>query len=250
MASKLTVGYVRQSVEDANGVSIAAQTDRIKQFVSATGRGKVDAVYSDDGASGKDLNRKSMQRLLNDVKAGKIGTIVVLKLDRLSRSLFDTLSLLKLLSKRGCSLLSVTEMLDTQSAAGSLLIQILSSFSEFERRSIADRVANAKAYRRRSGRVYTTFTPFGYRVVSGKLVARKDQQEALALMRRMRPGGTVKGATLQVVCDELTRRKIAPPRGKAWRPSSVRAVLNSRMAKDALANLEAGGFVAKAEANV
>jgi site-specific DNA recombinase len=224
------VGYVRCSVEEGTGVSLQSQEERIKAFCVATGR-LLDEVISDDGASGKDLNRAGIKRILADLKFGRISTLVVLKLDRLTRSLSDLLDIVKLCSRRDVALISVTETIDSASIAGRMMLQLLGVFAEFERATIADRVSNAKRFRRQSGKVYSTFVPFGYRREGDKLAPDPERYGVLRMIRTMRNTGS----TLQAICDELKRLNIPPPRGKEWRPSSVRAILHSKMAQESAA---------------
>lgn len=225
-----TVGYVRCSVEEGSGVSLQAQEDRIRSFCHATGR-QLDEVVSDVGASGKDLNRAGIQRIIADIKAGRIRTLVVLKLDRLTRNLADLLDIVKQCSRRDVALISVTETIDSATVAGRMMLQLLGVFAEFERATIADRVANGKRFRRQSGKVYSNFIPFGYRRVGDSLEPDPERYGTLRMIRMMRS----EGKTLQAICDELTRLKVSPPRGKQWRPSSIRAVLTSRKAQESAA---------------
>lgn len=188
-------------------------------------------MVSDDGESGKDLKRDGIQRILSEVKAGRIRTLIVLKLDRLTRRLYDLLDVVKHCSRRDVALISVTETIDSATVAGRMMLQLLGVFAEFEQATISDRIANGKRFRRQSGKVYSNFIPFGYRRAGDKLEPDPERFGILTLIRSMRNDGE----TYQAICDELSSRKIAPPRGKAWRPSSIRAVLTSRKARESAA---------------
>jgi DNA invertase Pin-like site-specific DNA recombinase len=108
-------------------------------------------VIIDGGESAKNLNRPGLQRLLASVDSGKVGAVIVAKLDRLTRSVKDLCSLLELFEKRGVALISVAESLDTASAAGRLVITIMAAVSQWEREAIGERTRDALRHKRTSG---------------------------------------------------------------------------------------------------
>lgn len=135
--------------------------------------------YQDGGFSGKDTDRPALQRLLTDVHAGKIDAIIAYKLDRISRSLRDFLTLMETFEKHGVAVVSVTQAIDTSSSMGRLLMNVLMSFAEFEREQIAERISDKIAASRRRGR-WTGGTPIlGYDVdrsgASPKLVVNANE---------------------------------------------------------------------------
>jgi len=93
----------------------------------------------DAGESAKSLNRPGMARLLSLVDAGAVDTIIIAKLDRLTRSVRDLAELLERFTRRGVSLVSVADALDTRSAAGRLVLNIMVSVSQWEREAIGER---------------------------------------------------------------------------------------------------------------
>lgn len=104
----LVVGYVRVSTERqaTEGQSIETQEDRIRAYARANGL-TVDRIYKDNGASGKDVNRPSLARLLDDLE--QIGVVIVYKFDRISRSVVDLYSLLERFQTAGVAFKSVSE---------------------------------------------------------------------------------------------------------------------------------------------
>jgi DNA invertase Pin-like site-specific DNA recombinase len=171
-----------------------------------------------------------MARILADVRAGKVERVVVLKLDRLTRSVRDLADLLDLFAKHDVSLVSVSEHLDTSSAAGRLVLNVMGTVSQWEREAIAERTATALAHKRQNGTVYGT-TPFGYTRQGSTLVADGIEQDALREAARM----DTAGASFREIGRMLTDRGVHPKRGKAWYASSVRAMLRSRIATEAAA---------------
>ena len=150
-ADRKTVGYCRVSTEEqsAEGVSLAAQEVRIQAWGAALER-HVDEIVTDAGFSAKDLDgRPGVRALLDRVKAGQIGAVVVLKLDRLTRSVGDLTSLLALFEKHETALISMTESLDTSTAVGRLMLNLLGSVAQWEREAIGERTAFALGHKRK-----------------------------------------------------------------------------------------------------
>jgi DNA invertase Pin-like site-specific DNA recombinase len=127
----MVIGYVRVSTDDQsrNGVSLEAQEERIRAMANAHDLGSV-SVIVDGGESAKILRRPGMGRLLAAVDSGKAKSVIVAKLDRLTRSVRDFAHLLDKFQKKGVALISVAESLDTSSAAGRLVINVIMSVSQ------------------------------------------------------------------------------------------------------------------------
>ena len=90
-------------------------------------------ILEDAGKSGKDLNREGMQALMDRIKGHSIDAVVVYKLDRLSRRVRDTLSLMDLIEKRSVAFHSITEKIDTKTAMGKFFLNIMASMNQWER---------------------------------------------------------------------------------------------------------------------
>src|SRR6185369_14592462 len=113
-------------------VSLQAQTERVRAMAVVQGAELVDIVV-DGGESAKTMKRPGLQRILALVDAREVDAVVVAKLDRLTRSVKDLCSLLELFEKRRVALVSVSESLDTGSAAGRMVITIMGAVSQWER---------------------------------------------------------------------------------------------------------------------
>ena len=228
------VGYVRVSTEDQaqNGVSIRDQEERIRARCVADNR-HLSEIIRDRGESASSLKRPGLQHIMKGVRSGNIGTVVVFKLDRLTRSVRDLGELLELFIKNDSALVSVSESLDTGTAGGRLVLNMLGSVSQWEREAAAERTAMALAHLRRHRRPYAP-TAFGWTRRRMKLVPNVSQQKALRFMKRLRK----EGATFRTIAGELESRGIRAPRGKVWYASSVRAVLVSRMTAESVTLLQ------------
>ncbi|KSV61345.1 DNA invertase [Sinorhizobium sp. GW3] len=110
------------------------------------------AILTDEGFSGADFSRPGLNKLLGTLRRGD--TLTVWRLDRLGRSLFELLALVRDLNERGIEFRSLSESLDTSTSAGRLLLHILASMAEFERSLISERTrAGMAAARARGSRI-------------------------------------------------------------------------------------------------
>jgi site-specific DNA recombinase len=173
--------YCRQSVaSDLEFGSIDAQREAVEAYVqSQRGEGWValPTRYDDHGFSGGSVERPSFQRLVADVQAGKVDVIAAYKIDRISRSLPDFTGFMSLLEKHGVGFVSTTQAFDTRTSMGRLTLNILASFSQFEREVISERIRDKMQATRRKG-MWTGGRPvLGYDVVAKKLVVNADEAD-------------------------------------------------------------------------
>lgn len=223
------VGYARVSTEDQarEGFSLQTQEARLRAYAVAMGR-TIDEMVIDAGQSAKSLNRPGMMRLLSDVRCGSVDAVIVLKLDRLTRSVRDLADLIDTLEKTGTALVSLSESLDTGTAAGRLMLNLLASVSQWEREAIGERTTVVLEQKRAERKVYS-HVPFGYRRDGKALIEHPEEQIALRNMRQMR----CDGKSLQFIATWLTTNGFAPRQGAArWYPQTVKDVLNSRIASE------------------
>jgi DNA invertase Pin-like site-specific DNA recombinase len=224
------LGYVRVSTDKQAdfGVSLEAQTQKIRAMSTVQGAELVDVIV-DAGESAKNLERPGMRQLLSLVDSRSVDVVIVAKLDRLTRSVKDLADLLERFTRRGVSLVSVAESLDTATAAGRLVLNIMVSVSQWEREAIGERTRDAMDCKKSRGERVGT-VPFGYRaeVIPGevpvskngrkskplqRLVPDGNEQDVLLRMRELRD----LGYTLAETADELNRQGFRTRRGTPWR---------------------------------
>ena len=133
---KRTVAYVRVSTHDQ---SVDTQLDAIRRHCSAQGI-SISEIYSDEGVSGAQDSRPSLDRLKADCSKCKVGAVVVYKFDRLARSVAHLLSCLELFRRHGVDFISVSEGIDTSTPVGKMVFTFLGAIAEFERSLIQERV--------------------------------------------------------------------------------------------------------------
>ena len=163
---KIAAGYIRVSSDEQaqHGISVDAQR-QILQAWAVTRQLADIRIYEDAGFSGKNTARPALQRLIADARAGEVETVVVWKLDRLSRSLRDTLALIEDdFAAHGATLISVTESIDTATPSGRMMLNLLASFAQLEREQDSDRVVMAHKHLARDCRYLGGHVPMGYRI--------------------------------------------------------------------------------------
>ena len=137
--------YTRKSTEEGLGQefnSLDAQREGAQAYILSQrpqGWTVLPEPYDDGGFSGANLARPALQRLLADIQAGKVDCVVIYKVDRLSRSLFDFARIMQILEKHGVSFVSVTQQLNSNTPMGRLTLHVLLSFAQFEREIISER---------------------------------------------------------------------------------------------------------------
>lgn len=221
---KQAIGYIRVSTEGqaVEGVSLDAQRSRIEAWCLANDF-ELAGVFVDAGISGKRAdNRPELQAALTAVAKHR-GALVVYSLSRLARSTKDTIAISERLSKAGADLVSLSEKIDTTTAAGKMVFQMLAVLAEFERNQISERTTAAMSHMREQGR-FLGQVPFGYDLAADgeTLVANADELEAIRLIQSLKE----KGYSLRAIATELQGANIPTKGGKkTWTHTAVQSIL-------------------------
>lgn len=223
------VGYTRVSTDKQadRGVSLEAQLEKIRAMAVVQGAAVVD-VITDAGESAKSLERPGMARLLAMVDAGEVQVVIIAKLDRLTRSVRDLGDLMERFNKKGVSLVSVAESLDTGSAAGRLVLNIMTAVSQWEREAIGERTATAIRHKRAHGRVYN-HTPYGYTREGDVLVSLPTEQAVIDRIRVAKANG----GSLRGIADALNADAVHTKYGRQWAAQTVKDVLTNNPVTEA-----------------
>ncbi len=201
------LGYARCSTTEQaeSGLGIAAQQTTIRSECQHRGWELVEVV-TDEGESGKSLDRRGLQSVLQRIADREVDGLVAAKLDRISRSVRDFADLLEWFSATGAALVAVDVGVDTSTPGGKLVCSVFSAVSEWERDVISARTRDGLAALRAKGRP-----------ISRAAVA--DHPDVAKRIRAMRG----KGKTYQAIADALNKDKVTTLRGASeWTVSSVR----------------------------
>ena len=172
--------YTRKSTEeglDQAFNSLDAQREACAAYIrSQQHEGWKELVerYDDGGFSGGSMERPALISLMDDIRAGRIDTVVVYKVDRLTRSLADFARIVELFEGQGVSFVSVTQQFNTTTSMGRLTLNVLLSFAQFEREVTAERIRDKIAASKKKGMWMGGAVPIGYRVEDRKLVVEPD----------------------------------------------------------------------------
>lgn len=217
-----TVGYVRVSTDrqaDA-GASLEAQSERVRAMAVVQGRA-LDELIVDAGESAKSLERPGMERLLAMVDTKAVDMVIIAKLCRLTRSVADLAELLRRFERRGVTLVSVADSLDTGSAAGRLVLNIMVSVSQWEREAIGERTRDVLQHKKAAGQRVGT-VPYGFRLAPDgrSLETEPSEQRMLDQMRRQQ----ARGRSTRQIAEDLNAAGHRTRRGTAWRFQYVSAL--------------------------
>ena len=226
---KTAIGYVRVSTQEqvTEGVSLDTQRDRLRVYCKANGIRLIDIV-ADEGISGSTLNRPGLQAALQMIKRGRANTLIVAKLDRLSRSLRDVCALLDdYFTDERYHLLSVCGMVNTHNAAGRMLLMNLANFNQFEREMISERTRETLQHMKAQG-IILGRAPYGYEYVKqvddkGRrmLVPLASEQAVIGRIGALHAGNL----KLAEIARRLNADQIPARQGGAWCGRVVSVIL-------------------------
>jgi DNA invertase Pin-like site-specific DNA recombinase len=221
--------YCRKSSEeglDQAFNSLDAQRESCLNYVRSQAREGwvvVDDRYDDGGFSGGTLDRPALKRLIRDIEEGKVDTVVCYKIDRLSRSLADFVKLIEIFECRDVTFVSITQQFNTTTSMGRLTLNILLSFSQFERELAGERIRDKFLASRRRGMWMGGWVPTGYRLEERKLVVEPDEA---ALVKHIFERFLQIGSATMLV-QELNAAGYRTKRGKPFDKGSAYKLLNN-----------------------
>lgn len=237
-----TIGYCRVSTEDqankgatsdedrrlnphcdvVKGYSIESQQDNIRGYCTLHDLGEPEFIL-DEGFTGKNVNRPGLQQVIELVKQKEVEHVVVVALDRLSRSTIDCLDIVLNKLNGYVAFHSVREQFDTHSPTGKCMFTILAAFANLERDNISARTREALQEKiRRGERVGRN--PYGFNTGGGELTINHETLPVVKEIFTMREYG----ASYQLIANKLNERNVEAPRGKKWYSSSVKCIVENR----------------------
>lgn len=234
--------YTRKSTEENLNTdfnSLDAQREACESYVQGRrhdGWVMLPTDYSDGGYTGANTDRPALQRLLEDVKAGKVDVILTYKIDRLSRSLLDFAKLMEVFEQRGVSFVSVTQHFDSSTPMGRLTVNVLMSFSQYEREIIGERIRDKVAAAKRRGKFTGGMPPLGYDVDSEnrRLVVNPEEAKTVRhIFKRFTETGSPLTVARELNTKGITTKSWMTKRGvfrqgNPWHRAHIHRILNNR----------------------
>jgi len=217
------VGYTRVSTEKQadGGVSLEVQENALRSYAGLYNLVIV-ALEVDAGASAKTLDRPGLKRALARLKRGDATALLIHKLDRLTRSVKDLGWLIEKYFRVDYFLLSVTEQIDTRSAGGTLVLNVLMSVSQWEREIIGERTSSAMQLKIEKGEWTGGTVPYGWRKCGKIIVEHDGEQRVIGRIRLLRK----QNYSLRRIADELNNLGVKPRRGQ-WSAMQVKRMLDA-----------------------
>ena len=223
--------YTRKSTEEGLDMefnSLDAQRESCQAYIASQkpeGWVLVPDRYDDGGWSGGTLERPALKRLLADIEDGAVDSVVVYKIDRLSRSLMDFSKLVEIFDRHSVTFVSVTQAFSTVTSMGRLTLNILLSFAQFEREVIGERIRDKVAASRARGMWMGGNVPLGYVVKDRKLVIDEAEAETVRMIFKR----FVQLGSATTLARTLVAEKVTAKRGRPIDKGLVYKLLNNRV---------------------
>lgn len=215
--------YTRVSTEDQakEGFSLDAQLDKLRAYCKARDW-TITGEYIDDGYSGRNTKRPAYKRLLDDIN--KWDMLLVIKMDRIHRNSKNFMLMMEDLKKSEKEFVSMTESLDTSTAMGRFVMDIIQRIAQLESEQIGERVYDGMAQKARTNSGTLGFNiPYGYNYVNKKLVINKEEANYVKNIFNM----YLTGMSMKRIADSLNEQNIPTKRNKTWRSQTISKILKN-----------------------
>ena len=222
--TRQSFGYVRVSTDEQaqDGVSLDAQKAKIAAWCTVNDC-MLAHIFTDEGISGyKVKNRPALQQALDAVCACG-GVLVVYSLSRLARNTRETLELGERLSKASADLVSLSEKIDTTSAAGKMIFRMMAVMAEFERDQVSERTTMAMAHKRSQGQRISRRVPYGMQLSTDNIHLEENsaEQATIALARKY----TARGVSARQIALKLAAKGHHSRSGTTFAHSAILAMV-------------------------
>lgn len=239
MSNKTVAIYVRQSIDKKDSLSIEGQIELCQKQCDAH---ESILTYSDRGYSGKNTNRPSFEKMISDVKNGKIQKIIVYRLDRFSRSITDFSRIWSQLEEHGVEFVSVNERFDTTTPMGKAMLYIIMIFAQLERETIAERVKDNYYQRSKKGNWPGGPAPFGFKndritCQDGSRIPTLVTTDEIEIVKRIYHEYAMDDVSLGSIAKQLTEENVACRKRAFWDNVALSRILHSPLYVQADSNV-------------
>jgi len=215
--------YTRVSTDDQalEGFSLPAQRERLKAYCDSQGW-TIYNIYEDDGHSGRKIKRPGYQQMLKERENWDM--ILVLKMDRIHRNSRNFMEMMDNLHKWGKEFSSMQESLDTSTAMGRFVVDIIQRIAQLESEQIGERVyAGMKQKAKTVGGPLGKHTPFGYDRSNGEYIINENESEVVRIIFKK----YLEGKTTQEIANDLNSKKIQTKNSNKWKKQSISWILRN-----------------------
>jgi len=215
--------YTRVSTEDQakEGFSLDAQLDKLRSYCKARDW-VIGGEYIDDGHSGRNIKRPAYIRMMDEMD--KWDALLVIKMDRIHRNSKNFMLMMEHLKKEEKEFVSMTESLDTSTAMGRFVMDIIQRIAQLESEQIGERVyVGMEQKARTNGGVLGFNIPYGYDYVDGKLLVNEDEAKQVKNIFQM----YLNGLSMKKIADILNSKGIPTKQNKIWGSQTVSMILKN-----------------------
>lgn len=215
--------YARVSTEDQakEGFSLDNQLEKLRSYCKARGW-KIVGEYVDDGYSGRDIKRPAYQKMMEDID--KWDVLLVMKMDRIHRNSKNFMLMMEQLRQKNKEFVSMTESLDTSTAMGRFVMDIIQRIAQLESEQIGERVYDGMRQKAKQGvGLLGSPAPYGYRYENGKLVGIKEELDNVKEIYKM----YLEGKSLQEIVDWFNEKGIKGKKGGKWDKKTISRILSN-----------------------
>jgi len=215
--------YVRVSTEDQakEGFSLDSQLEKLRSYCTARGW-EIEGEYVDDGYSGRDIRRPAYQKMMEKIDEWDI--LLVMKMDRIHRNSKNFMLMMEELRRKNKEFVSMTESLDTSTAMGRFVMDIIQRIAQLESEQIGERVYDGMRQKAKQGAgLLGAPAPYGYYYGDGVLV--KNEEEARIVRRIFED--YMAGKSIARIAEELNREAIKTKKGGKWDRKTVSRILSN-----------------------
>ena len=210
--------YARKSVENEQSISCETQIAYCRAMLKPDEREEKVYEFADNGFSGANLDRDGFREMMSLIERGKISKVIVYRLDRISRSLSDFMSIISEFKKYNVAFFSSQESFDTSTPYGEMITKLLMVFAEFERQSIIERVTHAYQARSDQGIFMGGKCPYGFAFEDTVIHGVKTKRyvpivDETSHIRYIFDRYAVPNVTLRRLQDDLIQNGLLPTEG-------------------------------------
>jgi len=215
--------YTRVSTEDQakEGFSLDAQLDKLRSYCKARDW-EIGAEYIDDGYSGRNIKRPAYKRLMNEFD--RWDTLLVIKMDRIHRNSKNFMLMMEELKKNKKEFVSMTESLDTSTAMGRFVMDIIQRIAQLESEQIGERVYDGMEQKARTnGGILGFNIPYGYDYSEGELLINKEESKNVKKIFDM----YLNGLSMKKIAEKLNSENIPTKLNKNWGSQTISLILKN-----------------------
>jgi site-specific DNA recombinase len=217
-------GYVRVSQErNVDRYGLDVQEDDVRRYAESR-RWELVELYREEGVSGYKRDRPELQRMLADAEAGRFDVAVFPSIDRIARSVWDTIDIEQRLRDRGISVVFIREGIDTATPVGEFFRNVMASIAEFEGHLMHERMRKGFRAKAAKGGWTGTWLPYGYKGADGRAVVVKSEAAVVRRIFRWR----ARGKSLRWMARKLNEEGVPTQHNRKWYPSTVWDIYRNR----------------------